>query len=179
MLAKLSVDQLLMKARSHAKKGEVLESRKLYETVLISFPKNKRAQDGLDALNKYKQNTSDHNPPQEHLNQLINLYNQGQLSIVIDQSKALATQYPSSFVIWNILGASTAQMGMIDEAIEAYKNCISLNPNCAEAYNNMGVSLKAKGMFGEAVEAYKNCILLTQHGKLNQLNTKIHKIVEL
>ena len=26
---------------------------------------------------------------------------------------------------------------------------------------------------------YKNCILLTQHGKLNQLNTKIHKIVEL
>ena len=26
---------------------------------------------------------------------------------------------------------------------------------------------------------YKNCILLTQHGKLNQLNTKIHKIIEL
>ena len=26
---------------------------------------------------------------------------------------------------------------------------------------------------------YKNCILLTQHNELNQLNTKIHKIIEL
>ena len=26
---------------------------------------------------------------------------------------------------------------------------------------------------------YKNCILLTQHSELNQLNTKIHKIIEI
>ena len=26
---------------------------------------------------------------------------------------------------------------------------------------------------------YKNCILLTQHNELNQLNTKIHKIIEV
>jgi len=26
---------------------------------------------------------------------------------------------------------------------------------------------------------YKNCILLTQHGELNQLNTKIYKIIEI
>ena len=26
---------------------------------------------------------------------------------------------------------------------------------------------------------YRNCILLTQHNELNQLNTKIHKIVEV
>lgn len=26
---------------------------------------------------------------------------------------------------------------------------------------------------------YKNCILLTQHNELNQLNTKIHKIIEI
>jgi len=26
---------------------------------------------------------------------------------------------------------------------------------------------------------YRNCILLTQHNELNQLNTKIHKIIEL
>ena len=26
---------------------------------------------------------------------------------------------------------------------------------------------------------YKNCVLLTQHNKLKQLNTKIHKIIEL
>ena len=26
---------------------------------------------------------------------------------------------------------------------------------------------------------YKNCVLLTQHNELNQLNTKIYKIIEL
>ena len=26
---------------------------------------------------------------------------------------------------------------------------------------------------------YRNCILLTQHNELNQLNTKIYKIIEL
>ena len=26
---------------------------------------------------------------------------------------------------------------------------------------------------------YKNCVLLTQHNELKQLNTKIHKIIEL
>ena len=26
---------------------------------------------------------------------------------------------------------------------------------------------------------YRNCILLTQHNELKQLNTKIHKIIEL
>jgi TolA-binding protein len=51
-LAKLSVDQALLKAKSHAKKGEVEEAHKLYQAVLEAFPKNKRAQQGLAALNK-------------------------------------------------------------------------------------------------------------------------------
>ncbi len=28
-------------------------------------------------------------------------------------------------------------------------------------------------------QQYKNCVLLTQHNELNQLNTKIHKIIEV
>ena len=28
-------------------------------------------------------------------------------------------------------------------------------------------------------QQYKNCVLLTQHNELNQLNTKIHKIIEI
>ncbi len=51
MLAKLSVDQALMKAKSHVKKDEVIEAKKLYK-VILAFPKNLRAQQGLVALNK-------------------------------------------------------------------------------------------------------------------------------
>ena len=37
MLSNLSVDQVLTKARSHAKKGEVVEAQKLYEGILQNF----------------------------------------------------------------------------------------------------------------------------------------------
>ena len=73
------------------------------------------------------------------INQLVNLYNQGQILAVIEQAEALTAQYPEPY--WNILGASRAQVGSI-EAVEAYKKSISLKPDFAEAYNNMGVALK-------------------------------------
>ena len=58
MLAKLSVDQALMKARSHAKKYNVLEAQKPYQSVLQAFSKNKRTQQELAALTKPKQNNA-------------------------------------------------------------------------------------------------------------------------
>ena len=43
MLKKLSVDQALIKAKSHFKKNEVIEAKKLYLVILQAFPKNLRA----------------------------------------------------------------------------------------------------------------------------------------
>ena len=47
MLAKLSVDQALMKANSFAKKGEIAEAEKIYKSILNTFSKNQRALKGL------------------------------------------------------------------------------------------------------------------------------------
>ena len=55
-MAKLSVDQALMKAKSHLKKNELIEAKKLYQVILHAFPKNLRAHQGLTALNKTRQN---------------------------------------------------------------------------------------------------------------------------
>ena len=38
-MPKLSVDQALLRAKSHAKKGEIKEAQKLYQMVLQAFPK--------------------------------------------------------------------------------------------------------------------------------------------
>ena len=51
-MAKLSVDQTLLRAKAHGKKGDLEEAQHLYQLVLQSFPKNKRAQQGLAALNE-------------------------------------------------------------------------------------------------------------------------------
>jgi len=54
-LAKLSVEQALLKAKSLAKKGELAEARKLYTAILAAFPNNKKAQQGQAALAKANQ----------------------------------------------------------------------------------------------------------------------------
>ena len=159
-MAKLSVDQTLMKASFHARKDEVTAAQKLYQAVLLAFPKNIRAQQGLAALNKPKQNNVTQSPPQEVVDQLVNLYNQGQLSAALEQAQALTDKYPEAFIVWNILGASAVQIGMLEEAIEAYDKCISLKPDYAQAYSNMGFALKNQGKLDEAIEAYNKCISL-------------------
>ena len=107
-----------MKARSHSNKGQVADAQKLYQAILQAFPNNKRAQQVLANLNKLKPQNTLQIPSQETIDQLINIYNQGQLSLVITQAKKLLESYPDSFIIWNVLGTSAAQTGMLDLAID-------------------------------------------------------------
>ena len=166
MLAKNSVDQTLMKARSYSKKNKITEAKKLYKAILKVFPKNIRAIQGLAALSKPELDNTSQNPPQEVVSELVSLYNQGQIPAVIKKAQALIEKYPNAFIVWNILGVSTAQIGMLDKAIEAYKKTISLKPDFAEPYYNMGNVLKNHGKLDEAVAAYKKAILLkSNYGK--------------
>jgi len=158
MLANFSVEQSLMKAKSYAKKGKTLEAQKLYETILKNFSNNIRAQQGLAALIKSKQNNALQSPPQDEVDQLVNLYNQGQFLAVVEQAEFLTEKYPEAILAWNILGASRFQIGMLDSAVDAYKKSISLMPFNAETYSNMGVALKNQGKLDEAMEAYKKAI---------------------
>ncbi|MDA8881569.1 tetratricopeptide repeat protein [Alphaproteobacteria bacterium] len=159
-MAKLSVDQALSKAKSYEKKGDIKEAQKLYEIVLEAFPKNNRAQKSLDALRKLNPSTATKSPPHETVNQLVNLYNQGQLQKVAEQAKALIELYPEEFDIWNILGVACVQTGKLDDAIVAFQQIIALNPNYADAYNNMGNALQEKGKLGEAIASYKKALSL-------------------
>ena len=93
-MAKISIDQALLKAKSHAKKGEIEEATKLYQSVLQAFPKNMRAQQGLAALNKPKTDETSPTPPQDVIDQLLTLYNRGHLSDVVEQAQVLTEQYP-------------------------------------------------------------------------------------
>ncbi len=160
MLAKLSVDKAFMKAKSHLKKKEVIEAKKLYRLILQTYPKNLRAQQELAALNNSKQNNTSKSAPQETIDQLVNLYNQGQFSTVVEQAQGLTKQYPNTLIIWNILGASTAQIGELDDAIDAYTKLIALKPDYYEAYNNMGLTFKNQGKLEQAIEAYNKSIAI-------------------
>ena len=68
MLANFSVEQSLMKAKFHAKNGELAEAQELYLTILQNFSNNIRAQQGLAALNKCNQNSLIQSLPQKDVN---------------------------------------------------------------------------------------------------------------
>ena len=42
-------------------------------------------------------------PPKDTIDQLLNLYNQGQFADVVGLAEALAERYPKSLLIWNLL----------------------------------------------------------------------------
>ncbi len=156
----MSVDQILFKAKSHSKKGEFSEAKKLYDIVLQKFPKNKRAQEGLTYLVSTKKKVPTLSPPQEVINQLVKLYNQGKLSLVADQIQILINQYPEAFILWNILGVTNNGLGRRNKALEAFKRVTEINPNYSDGFNNLGAALKDQGKLEEAIKAFEKALSL-------------------
>ena len=159
-MTNLSVDQALLRAKSHIKRNEIAEAKKLYQAVLLTFPKNIRIQKELASLDNHTQNNVIQTPTSETISHLVNLYNEGQFAIVVEQAQSLTKQYPQAFVIWNILGAAYQGLGQVKEASEAFKKVTELNPNYANGFNNLGITLQTLGKYEEAVKAYKDALLL-------------------
>ena len=157
-LAELSVEQVLAKAKSHMKKGEFAEAQSRYVSILKVFPNNKKAQKGLASLGVRQQSGAEQGPPQAVIDQLVSLYNQGQLELVIGQTQDLTAQFPKAITLWNMLGASAAQIGQFDQAVRAFEQIIILNPNQASAHFNMGNALKDQGKVEEAIVSYNNAL---------------------
>ena len=160
MLKKLSVDEALNRAKSYISIGETVEARKLYRVILNSFPNNKLALKGLRGLNQHERYNNTYNPSKELVDQLINLYNQGQLSSVVIKAEALIKQYPKAFVIWNIMGVANIGLKKVEQAFKNFKKVIKLNPNYALAHNNIGNILRDQGKFDDAITSFKKAIFL-------------------
>ncbi len=97
-------------------------------------------------------------PPKEQLNALIKLYKQNRLQKVFNEAQKLIKKYTTSLTLWNLMGASAAQLGQLDDAILAFQKALSIKPDYAEAYNNIGNALKDQDKMKEAIEAYKKAL---------------------
>ena len=129
---------------------------------MLKFPKNKRASDGLKVLagKSVGKSSKAEDAPKDELQSLIDLYNNGQLALVVEQAQILTKQYPKAFAVWNLMGLSAAQIGQLDQAIFAFRKVLAIKPDVAEAYNNMGNALKEQGKLEEAIEAYNKALAI-------------------
>ena len=57
------------------------------------------------------------------------------------------------------MGVALKNKGKLDEAIDAYKKAISLNPMHFKAYYNMGNALKDQGELEEAIKFFNKAFI--------------------
>jgi tetratricopeptide (TPR) repeat protein len=185
ILDSLKLDQAIKLAKKKAKDGTSNEAKRIYQDILVKFPKNKRAIDGMKALadKPVGKASKVQELPQKQQQSLINLYSQGQLKQALEQANILLQQFPSSSILHNICGAVYKGLGQLDSSVEAYTKALAIKPDNAEAYNNMGIALKEQGKLEEAIKAYTKAfsikpdyvdayynmgIALKQQGKLEE-----------
>ena len=162
ILDTLKLDQAIKLAKNKSKEGSSEEAKRIYQDVLVKFPKNKRAIDGIKTLvaGPVGKASKFMDPPQDQLQPLINLYSQGQLQQALGQANVLLQQFPHSSVLYNIFGVVYKELGQLDASIGAYKKALSIKPDYADVFNNMGNALKEKGKLEEAIEAYKKALTI-------------------
>ena len=193
-MVELSLEQAFSQAEYYVKRGEVSEAQKFYKAILTAVPNNEKAQAALTALHKVQASTNTQSPPQEIINQLLNLYNSGNLEAVVKQASSLTEQYPYAFVVWNILGAAHRGLGDLNKASQSFKKVTELNPNFAEGFNNLGAVLKDQEKLDEAVEAFNKALslkpdyadahynmggALQEHGKLDEAVEAFNKALTI
>ena len=160
ILDEFKLDKALKLANKKAKDGLSEDAKKIYQSILKKFPKNKNALDGIKTLaSRTLANSADlQEPPKDQLQSLVNLYTHGQHQQALNHASQLQQQFPYSINLYNITGAINKQLGKLDEAIAAYTKALSINPNYVEAYYNMGVTLRQQGKLDEAIEAYAKAL---------------------
>jgi protein O-GlcNAc transferase len=96
--------------------------------------------------------------PQEKFALILESFSSGNIQETIDSIKTLLAEFPEDPVLFNILGACFAELGLYSEAIENYEISLSFNSNYAKAYYNLAGALHEVKEFDSAIIAYKKAL---------------------
>ena len=160
ILDSLKLDQAIKLAKNKSKEGSSEEAKHIYQDILVKFPRNKKAIDGLKGLSggTVGKGRKAQDPRPDQLQLLINLYSQGQPQQALEQATALLQKFSSSSILHNICGAVYQTLGKLDESVMSYLKAVAIKPNYADAYSNMGAALQTQGKLEEASRAFKKAL---------------------
>lgn len=143
----------LLKAKAYMKRGKVTEAEKLYRAVLVAFPNNQAALQGL--LEVQKAAESDNvDPPSETVKKLISFLDAKEFVSAINMANELTTLHPNSLIVWNSLSLAFAQVGELTSSIKAVRNVLNITPDDHRAHYNLGNLLLQLGNKSEAKKSF-------------------------
>jgi predicted O-linked N-acetylglucosamine transferase (SPINDLY family) len=157
-MVKFSVDRAMQRAEVSERKGALNEARNIYESILERFPNNARARNAMSALDSMGQARQGAQPPTARLQALLSLYQEGQFAVLAQQAADLVKEAPTSFFLWNILGAANQGLGRPEAAELGFRKAAELYPDFAEAHCNLANMLEAQGRLAEATASYERAV---------------------
>jgi len=144
----LSVNQALRLARTHTNRGALAEAKRAYSWILDKFPDNKRALEGLRAL---QGPPADEDALPQEAKMAMSHFRQGRLEDAQTEASALVVRFPRVASLHNLLGRIEAGLGQSLKAIGSFRRAAALQPDFNEARINLGVALDEIGRHDEAV----------------------------
>ena len=108
----------------------------------------------------------------KELGLLKKLYGQKSLNKFLRRRQNWKKKYEKSYS-FDLMGASAAQIGRLNDAVLIFQKAITIKPDYAEAYYNMGNALKDQGKLVEAIKAYKKAISIKPDFAENYYNMGI------
>ena len=160
-----SIEAFLDKAEDHLDKGEIEEAEKIFRSVLVVFPEDKRAVEGMQKiLQEEAANPSPKlTPTQDEVHEMMGLYNQGRFQEVIQRAEETAQNSTPNVMLFNLIAAANSALKNLDLAIESFNKVLEINPKDATAYFNIGTIFLEKGEFGLAIKNYQKCLAINSN----------------
>ena len=151
---KSSFEQLLDEAQSYAGKGDILQARSIYASLLFDYPENEQAKQGLLDLPEDGPQPSD-----TLVQEILDLYSDGTAAVLKQRLDHLLKEYSGSPILWNIKGGLEKQLGDLNSAIQAFERAVMLKPAHPAGHRNLGVIFQEQGKLTEAVEYYNRALM--------------------
>ena len=110
------LDVALEKAEAHLGKGEMDDAEKVFRSVLAVFPESKRAVEGLQKLQHVFDAKTPEKliPPQDKIQEIIGLYNQGLFLEVIQKAEEMTHSFTPNVMLFNLVAAANSGLKNLD-----------------------------------------------------------------
>ena len=109
-------------------------------------------------LHSPKEPTLLNKAPPDRVNDVLQLYHNGNLQESLGQALEVIKDYPNTPSVHNILGVIYSGLGQTDKSLHHFKETLKLDPKNANTYNNVGTVLTELGEYDEAQTLLKHAI---------------------